>query len=149
MGMTSIINTLELYHQTDIPDILYYASFIKYEKKIPNMANIIYTYSQECVSLASILSSSNNLIKNEESTNVEKGIKDNIPYIKISKAQSKLMNKSGYIYEITSTENFLPFPTKNNVYKYFTVKPIKINRVLQIDNILLQLKKLGISVEII
>ena len=67
----------------------------------------------------------------------------------MTKEQYKLMNKNGYIYEITLTENFLPFPTKNNVYKYFTVKPIKINRILEIDNILVQLKKLGIILEII
>jgi hypothetical protein len=59
------------------------------------------------------------------------------------------MNKNGYIYEISATENFLPFPTKNNVYKYFTVRPIKINRILNIDNILAQLKILGIIIEII
>ena len=149
MSLTSIINTLELYYQTSVPEVLFYASFIKYDKKIPNMTNIIHTYSQEWLALSSILSStqskSDNIINN-----IEKGInKENKPYIKLTKEQYKLMNKSGYIYEITQTDNFLPFPTKNNVYKYFTVKPIKINRILEIDNLLVQLKKLGIIVEII
>jgi hypothetical protein len=151
MSLTSIINTLELNYQTSIPDTLFYASFIKYDKKIPNISNIINTYSQEWIALGSILSAlNNNINSNQTLSNIEKGInKENKPYIKLTKEQSKLMNKSGYIYEISQTENFLPFPTKNNVYKYFTVKPIKINRVLQIDNILIQLKKLGINIEII
>ena len=151
MSLTSIINTLELYYQTSIPDVLYYASFNKYDKKIPNMVNIIHTYSQEWISLASILSSYNNKINDNQSfMNIEKGInKKNEPYIKLTKEQSKMMNKSGYIYEISQTENFLPFPTKNNVYKYFTVKPIKFNRALEINNILIQLKKLSINIEII
>ena len=155
MSLTSIINTLELYYQTSIPDVLYYASFIKYDKKIPNMANIIHTYSQEWVAISSILTTSNSKINdkindNQSISNIEKGInKNNKPYIKLTKEQSKIMNKSGYIYEITSTEHFLPFPTKNNVYKYFTVKPIKINRILEINNILIQLKNLGINIEIV
>jgi hypothetical protein len=150
MSLTSILNTLELYYQTSVPEVLFYASFIKYDKKIPNMTNIIHTYSQEWLALSSILSSSKTKTDDNIINNVEKGInKENKPYIKLTKEQYKLINKSGYIYEIILTENFLPFPTKNNVYKYFTVKPIKINRILEIDNLLIQLKKLGIIVEII
>lgn len=148
MSMTSIINTLELYYQTTIPDVLFYASFVKYDKKIPNMTNIIQSYPQEWMALSSILSSDKQFDdSNKTIFNIEKGIhKKNKPYIKLPKEQSKLLNKSGYIYEILLTNSFLPFPTKNNVYKYFTVKPIKINRILLIDNILSQLKKLNIDI---
>jgi hypothetical protein len=153
MGMSSIINTIELFSQTKIPESLFYASFTKYDKKIPNMTNIIHAYSEEWIALASILSTSeliNSKDDDKSNTNVEKGVnKSGKPYIKINKEQSKRLNKKGYIYEITTTDNFLPFPTKNNVYKYFTVKPIKINRILEIDNIISQLKKMNIIVEVI
>jgi len=46
-SLTSIINILELKYQIQIPDILYYASFIKYDKKIPILQNMIYTYTEE------------------------------------------------------------------------------------------------------
>ncbi len=151
MSMTSIINTIELHLQTQIPQTLYYASFVKYDKKIPILSNTIYTYPQEWLALSSILATSDNINKLNDDTqaNVEKGInKQGQTYIKLTKTQSKKMSTPGYIYEISQTENFLPFPTKNNVYKYFTVKPIKINRMLVIDNVLQQLKKLNIQIDI-
>jgi hypothetical protein len=46
MSMMSIINTLELLSQTEIPNVLYYASFIKYNKKIPILNNPIQVYTQ-------------------------------------------------------------------------------------------------------
>ena len=156
MNLQSTINTIELNSQIDIPDILYYASFAKYEKKIPIMSNIINTYTKEWLALGSILITDPSLHKinqdiNEQMTNdanLEKGVNNNGQFIRMNKEQSKKMSKGGYIYEIISTENFMPYPTKRNVYKYFTVKPIKINRVLYVDNILDQLKKLNVNIEI-
>jgi len=148
LSLTSIINILELKYQIQIPDILYYASFIKYDKKIPILNNIVYTYTEEWLALSSILISDNNLNKiNDTSTNVEKGInKNGSIYLKLSKDQIKKFNNIGYLYEITNTESFLPSPTKNNIYKYLTIKPIKINRVLQINNIFDQIKQLKINI---
>jgi hypothetical protein len=151
MSLSAIINTLELYSQTQIPNILYYASYIKYEKKIPVNASLLHAYSQEWLSLSSILLTLNNLNQIREGImNVEKGVnKDGKAYINITKEQALNLSKNGYIYEIISTENFLPFPTKNNIYKYFTVKPVKINRVLEIDNVLNQIKQLNVNINII
>lgn len=152
MNLSSIINILEIYNQITIPTILYYASFIKYDKKIPVLNNSIQTYAEEWLALSSILMTLNNLNKlNDISfSNIEKGInKENKPYIKITKDQAKKLSQNGFIYEICLTENFLPYPTKNNIYKYFTVKPIKINRILNINNIITQLKELNITIEII
>lgn len=152
MSLGQIINTLELYSQTKLPNALYYASFVKYDKKIPLINGIIHAYSSEWLSLSTILNTLDNLnkINNTSSSNyiVEKGIKNNESYIKISKQQAKLLSSSGYIYEISQVELFMPWPTKNNIYKYFTVRPIKINRVLEINNILEQIKHLNINVEI-
>lgn len=156
MNLNAIITTIELNTQIVIPDILYYASFTKYEKKIPNNCNIINTYNQEWLALSTILSTdpslnkinADNLNGETNANNLEKGINNNGLFIRISEDQIKKISKSGYIYEIINTENFMPFPTKKNVYKYFTVKPIKINRVLHIDNVLQQLKKLNINIEI-
>jgi len=147
LSLLSIINILELIYQVKIPNVLFYASFIKYEKKIPIMQNMIFSYNEEWLALSSILVSDDNTNKlNEISSNVEKGMNKNGSYIKLSKEQVKKFNTNGYIYEITNTDYFLPFPTKNNLYKYFTVKPIKINRVLYIDNIIDQLKHLKINI---
>ena len=147
-SLTSIINILELKYQIQTPSILYYSSFIKYDKKIPVLQNMIYAYSEEWLALSSILISENNLNKIDNNlTNVEKGMnKDGSIYLKLSKNQIKKFNNIGYLYEIVNTDNFLPFPTKNNIYKYMTIKPIKINRVLQIDNIFNQIKQLKINI---
>lgn len=151
MSMMSIINTLELYAQTEIPNVLYYASFIKYDKKIPILENAIQVYTQEWLALSSILLTLNNMNKIDDTNfNIEKGVdKNGKCYINISKEQYNKLNKNGYIYEITLTDNFLPYPTKNNIYKYFSVKPIKINRVLFIENIINQIKNLNININII
>lgn len=151
MSLNNIIRTIELNIQTSVPDVLYYASFVKYDKKIPILHNNIQTYQQEWLALSSILvSESSNSNTNTECINgVEKGVRDGKAYLKMSKDQIKKMSKMGYIYEITNTEHFLPFPSKHNVYKYFTVKPIKINRALEVPNIVEQIKKLNINIDII
>jgi hypothetical protein len=156
MNLNSIINTIELYSQISIPDVLYYASFIKYEKKIPIICNSLNAYNKEWLALSNILTTDQNLKKfnsitvNNETNlnNLEKGVNENGPFIRMNKEQFKQLSKSGYIYEIINTENFMPSPSKYNVYKYFTVKPVKINRVLQIDNILTQFKNLKINIEL-
>jgi hypothetical protein len=152
MSIASILTTLELHIQTSVPDILYYSSFTKYDKKIPIIANTIQAYSQEWLSLSSILNTNySNINKIDDAQNLilEKGIRNNKPYIKLNKDQTLQLSKIGYIYEIYQTENFLPFPTKNNIYKYFTVKPIKINRMIEIPNIIDQLKQLNINIDIL
>jgi hypothetical protein len=165
MNLLPIITVLELYLKIPCPQTLYYTSFVKYDKKIPIINEHIIVYTQEWLSLTSILTTSNLTNKIDDDMNIkcfeklhegknkskllEKGIKNNKQYIKLTKDQAKQLSKNGYIYEITTTENFLPFPSKNTIYKYFTVKPIKINRVIQIDNILAQFKELNIHVEII
>lgn len=144
MSLNNIVSTIELYCQISIPETLYYASFTKYDKKIPVLDNIIQTYTLEWLSLTSILNSLDN-----NQNNIEKGINNNKSYVNITKEQSALLSKKGYLYEIKNTESFLPYPTKHNIYKYFTVKPIKINRMLEIDNILNQFKQLNININII
>jgi hypothetical protein len=88
-------------------------------------------------------------LRDNSDNNIEKGILKGSPFIKISNAQEKKMKQKGYIYEIIDTENFLPFPTKNDIYKYFTTKPIKINRSLNLNNILSELKKLNVNINLI
>ena len=154
MNLQPVINTIELNQQIDIPEIVYYASFVKYEKKIPIMSNMICSYTKEWLALSSILITDPTLHKvnqniNEQvnnESNLEKGVNNNGEFIRMNKEQAKKMQKGGYIYEIINTENFMPYPTKRNIYKYFTVKPIKINRVLYIDNIFNQLKKLNVNI---
>jgi len=153
MSLSQVINTIELNEQIKIPDILYYASFVKYEKKIPILSTPINVYTKEWLALSSILITDPNLNKinqnNEQlinETNIEKGNNEQGFFIKINKEQSKKMSKGGFIYEITNTDNFMPYPTKKNIYKYFTAKPIKINRTLYVDNIIDQLKKLNVKI---
>jgi len=154
MNLNSVINTIELNTQISIPETLYYASFKKYEKKIPIISNIINVYNKEWLALSSILNSDqyfvnkNNDEINSNLNNLEKGLNANGLFIKMTKEQTQKMSKPGYIYEIINTENFMPFPSKYNIYKYFTSKPIKINRVLYLDNVLIQLKHLNIKIEL-
>jgi len=151
MSLPSIINTIELYDQIKIPDRLYYASFIKYDKKIPVLTNNIQVYSEEWLALSSILTSIDSMNKINDITNtiVEKGNNNGKEYIRPTKEQIIKLSSTGYIYEILSTENFLPFPAKKSVYKYFTVKPVKINRFLRVNNVLDKIKELGIEVNVI
>jgi hypothetical protein len=155
MSLTNIIKTIELNIQTDVPDVLYFASFVKYDKKIPVMHNTIQTYQQEWLALSSILvsenanSNSNSNTNTENNNGIEKGVRDGKAYLKMTKEQIKKMSKNGYIYEITNTDNFLPFPSKHNVYKYFTVKPVKINRMLELPNIVEQIRNLNILIDIV
>ena len=63
MNLSSIINTIELYLQIEIPEILYYASFVKYDKKIPILSSMIQTYTKEWLALSSILLTDQSLNK--------------------------------------------------------------------------------------
>lgn len=140
ININSIINILELITQIDIPNILYYASFIEYDKKIPILNDILIAYTEEWLALSSILSIDN-------TQNIEKGLNKNGElYLKLTKEQFKKYDNSGYLYEIYITDNFLPYPTKNNIYKYFSNKSIKINRILKIKNIINQIKEFNIDI---
>lgn len=148
MSMPLIINTLELYTSIELPQALYYASFIEYNKKIPILTNAIFAYSEEWLALSSILTTLNDLnkISDIQIKDIKKWTANNEQFIKLSKIQANKLKENGFIYEIIDTDNFLPYPTKNNLYKFFTVKPIKINRVIKIDNIIEQMKKLNINI---
>jgi len=141
MSLHSIINTLQLLYYNNRPTQLFYSSCSKYIKKIPIMSNAITSYTFEWLSLVSILSET-------LAIPIQKGISDNKSYINIPKFAKNNLNISCYIYEIINTEDFLPFPTKEN-YKYFTVKPVKISRMIYIENILDKLKYLNIIVNFI
>lgn len=139
----TIINTIELYLQTNIPAILYYASFNKYDKKIPYLNSEIYAYNKIWLSIANIL---NSPVKNNENI-IIKGIKNNKNYIILTKNQYNILVKSdGFLYEITDTCDFLPFPTKNNLYKFYTSYPIKIHKIIKLDNIINEIKNLNIDI---
>jgi hypothetical protein len=147
MNLISIVNIIELNLQIKIPNILYYSTFNKYEKKIPVLSEPLYLYNNEWLALTNILNTSHlNNINVDNDNDIVKGIKNNKPYIVITQNQLTRLSKAGYIYEIIDTTNFLPYPSKNNVYKYLTMKPIKINRTIYIKNIINQIKNLNISV---
>ena len=147
MNLISIINIIELYLQIQIPNILYYSTFNKYEKKIPILSEPLYLYNKEWLAITNILNTSHlNNINVDNDNDIVKGIKNDKPYIMITKNQFKRLSKSGYIYEIIDTTNFLPYPSKHNIYKYLTMKSIKINRTIHIQNIINQIEDLNISI---
>jgi hypothetical protein len=146
LNLISIINIIELNSQTEIPNILYYSTFNKYDKKIPILSEPIYLYNNEWLALTNILNTSHINNINVDNNDIIKGIKNNKPYIIITKNQLTRLSKSGYIYEIIDTSNVLPYPSKNNIYKYLTMKSIKINRTIAIKNIINQIKDLNISI---
>ena len=145
MNIINIINIIELSIHIKFPSILYYASFVKYDKQIPVMSDYIFCYTYEWVALTAL--STNSIMKKIKNNN-------NI-FITINKTQYNEFLKPCYIYEITNIDNCLPYPsfiqdknniTKYNVYKYVTIKPLKFNRFLYINNIIKQIKNLNIYI---
>ena len=120
---------------------------INMKKKIPILSEPLYLYNKEWLAITNILNTSHlNNINVDNDNDIVKGIKNNKPYIMITNNQYNRLSKSGYIYEIIDTTDFLPYPSKHNIYKYLTMKSIKINRTIYIKNIINQIKNLNISV---
>lgn len=131
-----IVNILEICQQTSNPDTLYYASFTKFDKKVPTLSTTLLAYPLDWLALLYII--------NDE--HIKKGIKNDIPYVILNKDQRQKLNKSCYLYEIIKTEQFIPIPSGDTVYKYCTLHPPKINRMLEINNIINQLKDLSVNI---
>ena len=142
MPLRQIINSIELFYQNIKPLTLYYASFRKYDKKIPIFNNHIIAYTDEWLALSSILYNDNNDL-------IKKGVSNNQQYINLTKDQFKNMSNNGYIYEINDVDNFIPYPNTSCIYKFLTVKPIKFEKNIAINNIVLQLQKLNINIKLI
>ena len=106
LNLISIINIIELNSQTEIPNILYYSTFNKYDKKIPILSEPIYLYNNEWLALTNILNTSHINNINVDNNDIIKGIKNNKPYIIITNNQLTRLSKSGYIYEIIDTSCF-------------------------------------------
>lgn len=136
MSLQSIINVLDISQQTSVPDVLYYASTTKYNKKIPIISNPLIAYNMDWIALVSIFD-----------IHIKKGMKQNNSYITLDKEQYNKLNQECYLYEITNTSSFIPCLYGNILYKYKTLQPIKINRVVKIDNIIIQLKNLNIDIK--
>ena len=154
MNIDTIINTIELNTQIDIPDILYIVSDSKYDKKIPinnlsNINNFLIAYNDEWLALTSPHIININILNPNEPFNIIKGIKKNKPFIKINNNNIKILQNKFYLYEIINTDNFIAYPSKKNIYKYITSKFIKINRILEITNLYKQILDLDIDIEII
>ena len=142
MSLNSIINCIELFYSIKIPDKLYFSSFNKYEKKIPILSLYNICYTLEWLSLGSILNNNNeNIIKKE--------IKNNIKHIYLTKEQYNKMSSRCYLYEIENINNFIPYPNKNNIYKYISLKPLKIGKSIYIDNIINKLNDNNIVINIV
>ena len=131
-----------LNHHFEFKQALYLCSNIKYEKKIipdiTNETNLIF-YTQEIYSLISpIISNCNFKTK-------KKIIKNNIS-IEISKEHLNNLNNKFYFYETLEINQCIPIATKNEIYKFISNKPIKINKFLIIDNLYEKLKELNIKI---
>ena len=142
--LNNIIKSIELNYFNDKPKILYYCSNINYNKKITlnnnNDEYYISLYTEDWISIVSPY------IDEKITLNIQKGIKNKKKYVKLSNDNIKILNKKLYLYEIIDTNYCLPFPSKNNIYKYITSKQIKINRMIEINNIIEHLKKLNIDI---
>jgi nicotinamide mononucleotide adenylyltransferase len=133
--INNIINAIEIAYNTDIPNILYFASKENFNKKILLKQNKIIAYEDQWISLISALSNKN----------ISKGYSSSgQPYIKCNKS---ILNTSIYLYYITDTKTFSPIPSKNQLYKYQSAKQITVYKKVLINNIYDKLKDLKINIK--
>lgn len=133
--INNIINAIEIAYNTDIPNMLYFASKENYNKKIMLKQNKIIAYEDQWIALISALSN-NNISKGYTSSGQ--------PYVKCNPS---ILNTPIYLYLITDTKSFSPIPTKNKLYKYQSAKQLTINKKILIDNIYDKLKELKINIK--
>jgi len=133
--INNIINAIEIAYNTDIPNMLYFASKENFNKKIMLKQNKIIAYEDQWIALISALSN-NNISKGYSSSGQ--------PYIKCNPS---ILNIPIYLYLITDTKSFSPIPTKNKLYKYQSAKQITIDKKVLIDNIHNKLKELKINIK--
>ena len=144
ISLNNIIKSIELNYHNDKPKILYHCSNINYKKKIILDNNIddcyISSYTEDWIAIVSPY------INDNTTLNIHKGLKNKKKYVNLSNNNIKDLNRTLYLYEIIDTSDFVPFPSKNNIYKYISSKQIKINRVIEINNIIEHLNKLNINI---
>jgi hypothetical protein len=144
LPINTIICSIEIFSQINIPDCLYFCSFIEYEKKInlpTDENNILTVYSEEWLALtAPQIDQDGNVYS------LKKGIQNKVPYIYLSNNNIKELKKKVYLYEITLTDIFIPYPSKTAIYKYITSKPIKYNRIIEINNLIDKLNDIQIKI---
>lgn len=133
--INNIINAIEIAYNTDIPNMLYFASKENFNKKIMLKQNKIIAYEEQWIALISALSN-NNISKGYSSSGQ--------PYVKCNPS---ILNIPIYLYLITDTKSFSPIPTKNKLYKYQSAKQITIDKKILINNIHEKLKELRIIIK--
>ena len=133
--INNIINAIEIAYNTDIPNMLYFASKENFNKKIMLKQNKIIAYEDQWIALISALSN-NNISKGYSSSGQ--------PYVKCNPS---ILNIPIYLYLITDTKSFSPIPTKNKLYKYQSAKQLTIDKKILIDNIYNKLKELKINIK--
>jgi len=130
-----IVNAIEIAYNTDVPNMLYFASKENFNKKIMLKQNKIIAYEDQWIALISALSNKN----------ISKGYSSSgQPYVKCNPS---ILNTSIYLYCITDTKTFSPIPTKNKLYKYQSAKQITIYKKVLINNIYEKLKELNINIK--
>jgi nicotinamide mononucleotide adenylyltransferase len=133
--INNIINAIEIAYNTDIPNMLYFASKENFNKKIMLKQNKIIAYEDQWIALISALAN-NNISKGYSSSGQ--------PYIKCNPS---ILNIPIYLYLITDTKSFSPIPTKNKLYKYQSAKQITIDKKVLINNIHDKLKELKVIIK--
>jgi nicotinamide mononucleotide adenylyltransferase len=133
--INNIINAVEIAYNTDVPNMLYFASKENFNKKIILKQNKIIAYEDQWIALISALSNKN----------ISKGYSSSgQPYVKCNPS---ILNTSIYLYYITDTISFSPIPTKNKLYKYQSAKQIVVYKKVLINNIHEKLKELNINIK--
>lgn len=144
LPLVSTVNSINIIYQVEIPDTFYFCSTIYYEKKISQINNnesYITVYAKEWLAITSPqIDKTNNILS------LQKGIKKKKPFVKISNNDILKLKKKFYLYEISDVDIFVPLPSKNEIYKYITSKPIKYNRIIEIFNLFNEFEKLNINI---
>ncbi len=134
-GITKLLN-LNLQNYS-VPQVLYFASKIEYNKKIS--FDKIIAYSDDWIAIIAGFKTKG-LVKGYESDDPDK------PFVQEVEAGSlNLLTQPIYLYAITNTLLFTPIITKNYIYKYETNKPVQIHEKILIQNPKQKLSQIGIK----
>jgi hypothetical protein len=116
-----------------IPNYLYYVTNKDFKSKIELTNKKIICYTDEWVAIASILG-------------CEKGYNNKKPYIVYNNNLND-MNKPAILYVISDTHTFRPIFSHGLIYKYETNTTIPFIKKINIPNLLIKLKNLGVQIE--
>lgn len=136
MPIPQIINSIELITQINYPRALYVSSEERHEKKLPAHS---FAYIEEWLALVSAF----------PAIKVVKGRRGKRPFAELPKTLKAALTKPVYLYECLDVDDFIPYPTKDHIYKFVAGRPVRFHRMALIEQPLAKLQQLGVDVKFV